>query len=1472
MASTIKKILLVLATISLVFIVFIGGLLLWFQSDSGQSKVASLISELASNEEMTLDIGGFDGLLPLSIVNLTEVKLADQTGTWLTLDTLRLHWKPFELLTGKFHIIQFAIGTLALERLPEPQNDTDIEPPPTESAPLSWPTIQIALDEIKAERIHLGESILGESVELSLDSRALIERSGQAISFALLLKRIDEISAKLHAEVEFNRATESLQVDINADEPAGEMIAKLLSLPNASPASFSFNGSGLLSDWNAQINAGVENYIDLGGEAAMTRNADQNYALDIQLALDMENLLEPKLSKLTGDNIVLKTTASVSPQWDVNIKDLQLTMPAATVALQGVIAQAGEQMDLNYQVIAGDPNVFTEFSAGVLWEKISLNGTFKGSAAQPDVQAELLITSPQGLGFSAQKTQLNLEVLATQPLGDVEALLQVNLQGRLDALKGENPVIEKLAGKTIQWQAKSKIDLNKQQVNLQEAEISAAIAKITSTGIIEAWGEKIALTALASLPDFTPLSELAGRELNGQLELTINTNVSDFGKNVVTNFSAQVDQLTLNDTILDTILGERIDMAGRAQLSPDGKMQLSDLAINTAQVHTQAEAVISADQNLQAQWSVAVPQLAALSKALNIPLEGRLHLKGNAKGQVSDPSVTLLLTGENLKVQEKSIKKPRIELTAHSLASAPTGQLKTGVIYDNMPVKAQLNFAINNNETLAINELELSALGIDMRGHVDVILAESTANGKITGKISDFSPISTLAQQDLSGDVTFSLNLSEQNQQTLNFQAQAKNLEVINEGIKQKITLAELSAEISQALNAPVLNIKLQANNIENPDIQLSRLESAMSGTLEDINWNISTTAHLISLDQPLKIQGTGTAQVTETRKQLTIANLAGQLGHIPFTLLKPLSLISEQDKLSVQDFVLQIQEGQIAADIDMDTQGIVAKATIDKLPLDLTRIADPSLALFGSIDGDISLDGNFQAPNAIVNLRLNDVAIEQGEATDIAKLNAHFKAQWANELVELTGRVFQKDGIELNITGVAPLIMTEQPIGIQVPPQLPIKANTTGQIDLNIVNAFISGSGNQLNGKLDINAKAEGTIEQLDFLAEAKILQGSFENLKLGTLINDIDLHVLANPKQVTLKHLTATTPKDGKISMQGNVKLTANDEITTDFSVVMDKAQIVAIDMLTSQVSSDITLSGPLHDAWLKGLIKINKADFYIPNKLPPSVVALEVIEENGETSGGAQTQAADKTEANQASPPVKISLDIELIAKNQIFVRGNGLDAEFEGDMKITGTANDPKVDGLLKMRKGTLDAFRQTFEFQKGLVNLDNVPTNQPQLDFVTRVKAKDIEAIITVTGSASQPKIVLNSEPEIPQDEILARIMFNKSVGEMDDIERLQLVASAAQLAGVGGGGPGVMDKARSSLGLDTLKVGGDEESGPSVEAGKYVAEGVYVGVKQGLLPGTSGAIVEVDVAPNVKVEGNIADTSSRVGVNMEWDY
>ena len=59
----------------------------------------------------------------------------------------------------------------------------------------------------------------------------------------------------------------------------------------------------------------------------------------------------------------------------------------------------------------------------------------------------------------------------------------------------------------------------------------------------------------------------------------------------------------------------------------------------------------------------------------------------------------------------------------------------------------------------------------------------------------------------------------------------------------------------------------------------------------------------------------------------------------------------------------------------------------------------------------------------------------------------------------------------------------------------------------------------------------------------------------------------------------------------------------------------------------------------------------------------------------------------------------------------------------------------------------------------------------------------------------------------------------------------------------------------------------------SVEAGRYVAPGVYVGAKQGAAGNSSRGVVEIDVLDHTKIEGDIgADSNGRVGVKMQWDY
>ncbi len=62
-------------------------------------------------------------------------------------------------------------------------------------------------------------------------------------------------------------------------------------------------------------------------------------------------------------------------------------------------------------------------------------------------------------------------------------------------------------------------------------------------------------------------------------------------------------------------------------------------------------------------------------------------------------------------------------------------------------------------------------------------------------------------------------------------------------------------------------------------------------------------------------------------------------------------------------------------------------------------------------------------------------------------------------------------------------------------------------------------------------------------------------------------------------------------------------------------------------------------------------------------------------------------------------------------------------------------------------------------------------------------------------------------------------------------------------------------------------------SGAAITAGKYIANGVYVGASQGLTAGSSKAVVEVEMLPRVTVQGDVSQNGSTgIGLNYKYDY
>jgi Uncharacterized protein conserved in bacteria len=146
------------------------------------------------------------------------------------------------------------------------------------------------------------------------------------------------------------------------------------------------------------------------------------------------------------------------------------------------------------------------------------------------------------------------------------------------------------------------------------------------------------------------------------------------------------------------------------------------------------------------------------------------------------------------------------------------------------------------------------------------------------------------------------------------------------------------------------------------------------------------------------------------------------------------------------------------------------------------------------------------------------------------------------------------------------------------------------------------------------------------------------------------------------------------------------------------------------------------------------------------------------------------------------------------------------------------------------------------------------------------------------------------------------VLFGKEFSKLSRFESLQVANSLRQLANIGGDGLDPLATMRTQLGVDMLRIGssgggegdnrsvsgapgantmtgatsssntGDSETTPTLEAGKYINDAIYVGVEQGTTSDSTGVRVEIELRPNLSLQGKTSTRSSEVGLGWKRDY
>lgn len=238
--------------------------------------------------------------------------------------------------------------------------------------------------------------------------------------------------------------------------------------------------------------------------------------------------------------------------------------------------------------------------------------------------------------------------------------------------------------------------------------------------------------------------------------------------------------------------------------------------------------------------------------------------------------------------------------------------------------------------------------------------------------------------------------------------------------------------------------------------------------------------------------------------------------------------------------------------------------------------------------------------------------------------------------------------------------------------------------------------------------------------------------------------------------------------------------------------------------------------------------------------------------------------------AAPRQGLAGPIRVRADNRLYVTGMGLEAEWGADLRVRGTASDPRVIGQLDLIRGTYSFAGRRLDLSKAEVRFDGRRATDPLIEIAASTTVEGVTATVNVTGRAQDPQLAFTSTPALPQDEVLSRLLFGSSVGQLSPTQAIQIAAALNSLRN-GGGGFNPLGKLRAVTGFDRLRVLGADAAtgrGAAVAAGAYLGRNVYVEVITDAR-GFTATQLEVALSRTLSV---LARTASLGGSSVELEY
>jgi autotransporter translocation and assembly factor TamB len=597
----------------------------------------------------------------------------------------------------------------------------------------------------------------------------------------------------------------------------------------------------------------------------------------------------------------------------------------------------------------------------------------------------------------------------------------------------------------------------------------------------------------------------------------------------------------------------------------------------------------------------------------------------------------------------------------------------------------------------------------------------------------------------------------------------------------------------------------------------------------------------------------------------LTLHELQGTLKKDPFSMQKKTELTLGKQTFILSSTLFQVGKGFVVVAANSETAGFLLK--MQDTPSSIFSILDPNIDISGLVVGDFTMQKRngllvshlyFQCENLKASYR-NWPLVEQTFTTINAKLQNNAITFDINATTE---------GQFLNLSGIVPI----QQAPYRIATNQDFKLQFTIQEEASHLLQYLHAEGHVLKGYAEGTLEWTGTIEKPVASGALNFKGGSYENFQTGLILENISFSLTGNKEKLELSDLTAKDPKNGSFIGRGSITMDLANKFPFELAVSLDNFLVVELGNVIAATSGLMHLKGNIETATLSGNVGLTAATITIPDKITKAVPKLNYVFKD---------KVSTKPEY-EPTPSTIVNLDLELDILGTLAVRGRGLTSKWIGSVNIKGTTKEPELYGKLDIKEGSFNFAKHTFILTEGAISFDGLAKLKTQINLVAEQQIGDLNVYIALRGPLQQPFLTLSSSPSLPQSVLLARLLFNKDISEIDPFQAIQLAQTAMDLAS---GEVGILERIQRSTGLDRLSIQAapksqqqqtledtartDDTLPVAVQVGKEITKGILITTTQGTTADSRLYSIEFDLKYNLILQ--LETNQDRDGkISLKW--